>query len=201
MIAKAVGILIEKRKARSATAATRGASRVCEAGSERGEGALRRGPARAGGGEGAVREGAAQRRAELRGAAGGEHLRGPRLHSGNGLGAPSREVQTAPRRRKMYLFYHSLLRRDRGRMARVVFSVAFWSKICAKGRFSRRPFHYLALLKYRVKNCVFRVFFSVYFRLSGKADGRRAAGDVFCRRVASGPRDTAAALPEGRKTA
>ena len=101
----------------------------------------------------------------------------------------------------MYLFYHSLLRRDRGRMARVVFSVAFWSKIGAKGRFSRRPFNYLALLKYRVKNGVFRVFFSVYFRLSGKADGRRAAVAGFCPRVASGPRDTAAALPEGRKTA
>ena len=36
--------------------------------------------------------------------------------------------------RKMYLFYHSLLRLDRGRMARVVFFDVFWSKIGAKGR-------------------------------------------------------------------
>ena len=93
--------------------------------------------------------------------------------------SPVRRRRRPPRRRKMYLFYHSLLRRDRGRMARVVFFVAFWSKICAKGRFSRRPSNYLALLKYRVKNGVFRVFFSVFFRLSGKADGLSRRGGPF----------------------
>ena len=110
--------------------------------------------------------------------------------------SPVRRRRRPPRRRKMYLFYHSLLRLDRGRMARVVFFDVFWSEISAKGRFSRRPFHYLALLKYRVKNGVFRVFFSVCFRQLRVWPCRRAAGEVFCPRVASGPRDTAMALPE-----